>query len=247
MTTRVRELALAALVGVMLLALSPWAHGANVATLEVETKSGTLHQKLDRIEGKIDTLLARQPAAPPALPPVLPPAPPPDQPPAPPAGPNPFIEWCAQGNNIPQFIMVRNGGAGLTPAQIEQARAAGCFGAPPAPPGPTTPGTGVDPNGFDLGDGGGTVLRHVVFSGQALTITFTRRGTGTAQIRVAGSPGEFFRRLADAVDGGPLPAMSSADGSGSYFYDATALPEGRHTYTVVVDGSGTLGIQLNQP
>jgi hypothetical protein len=215
-----------------------------VAKLEVvSSKSPSQHerieQKLDRI---LEILKGGVPPSKPPVPPEPPPAKPPEQPPATPDGPNLFADWCAQGNTVVQYVMLRNGGIGLSPAQIEQARAAGCFGVPATAAGPATP-TGVDPGGFDLGAGGGTVLRHEVAAGQAVTFTFEIVAGKEPQLAVFGIAGTRFRRFTDWGPGFAARVTEPIDGRHMPLAGLNLAP-GRYSYTVAVEPGGSLGITL---
>jgi hypothetical protein len=251
-----RELQIASLAFALAAALLvvSWAAVAQpVASVEVACKPGTQHEKLDRIERKVDLLLGRQcvaPPAPPTLPPVVVPPGPPQPPtkpaePPPPAGPNPFIAWRAQGSTLLDYVIWRNGGADLSPAQLEQAYAAG-YPRPGAPAGglPGEPG-GVNPAGFDLGAGGGTVLRHEVGAGQAVTFTFTVVAGGSPDLTVFGISGSSFRRFTDSGPGFAGRVTTPLDGRHKPL-EGLALPPGTYSYTVAVEPGGSLGVQLVQ-
>jgi hypothetical protein len=242
-----RALLAAGLLTALALAAAAPCAAQPVAKLEVEARGGTQHQKLDRIERKVDQVLEALRVAPPK-PPVVDPQPPkPTEPvtPTTPPGDNPFVAWCANGGTVVDYVMLRNGGVWLSAAQEAQARAAGCF-APPATPatpsGPSGPTTGP---GFDLGEGDGLVKVNPVNAGQPLTFSFTvRPGATRVVLHVFGAPGAFFRVVTDAVDG--ANAVTIAGSGQLHQRDVSGISSGRHTYTVPVDGAGQLGVRLEQ-
>lgn len=219
------------------------AHAQPVAKLEVEARGGTQHQKLDRIERKVDQVLEALRVAPPK-PPVVDPQPPKPTEPTVPAGDNPFVAWCASGSTVLDYVLFRNGGVWLSPAQEAQARAAGCF-APTTPPssGGGAPGTATGP--FDLGEGDGLVKVNPVNAGQPISLSFTvRPGATRVLLHVFGAPGAFFRTVTDSIDGAGVQTLT---GSGQLHQrDVSGISAGRHTYTVSVDGAGQLGVRLEQ-
>lgn len=175
----------------------------------------TQHQ---RIERKLDEALSilRGPVVPPDIKPHPPSA-------------NPFVAWCKEGNTIPQFIMLRNGGIGLSPAQEAQALAAGCF-APPAPSGPAAPAQSL----AELSDTAPHVF--VTFEGQPQTFTLTLAKESFVEcwlVTVSGSTAAEVRDTGFGfVDRVSRPAGSDFR-HGAFI---GRLPAGRYTYTATLFG-----------
>jgi hypothetical protein len=158
---------------------------------------------------------------------------------------NPFIAWKAAGYDNVQLASIaprgNRTGTALTDQEIAQAREAGYnMTAAPVQPAP-------DRAGFDLGQGlgGGEVKVNPVYSGVPITYTFERvSGRPSAMIYIFGAPAAFFSNAAHAFDGDPMPPLANTiarDG-----IDASRLPPGRHSVTVIVDGSGSEGAQFCQ-
>lgn len=216
-----------------------------VAKLEVVAKAKPPSQH-ERIEAKLDQVLEllRSPAKPPAPPTIPKPADP--APPAPPAD-NPFTAWCAQGLNLVDIASWKLH-RGLTAAEVELAYASGCPRPGAAPAGaPGEPG-GVNPAGFDLGEGGGTVLMHTYAAGQARTFTFTVRPGGRPSLTFFGVSGSYFGEVTDTGPGfsnrktrpgGSLNTHRAID-------EGDGLRPGRYAYTVAPDTAGRFGIQFRQ-
>ena len=218
-----------------------------VATLEVAPKAGTQHQKLDRIEQKVDLILERLRAAPPVLPPVVQPPKPVEPPPPPPPPPNPFVAWRAQGLSIQDVMLWRLGGRGMTPEEHAQAVAAGYdLERRQAPAGQAPAGEGGDPRaGFDFGVGGGTVLLKQYQAGSPITFTFTMLpGHRRARFAVFGAPGRVFREAWISIDGGPRQAMQGQLDAIIELVDV--LGPGQHTASIEVDVASQNGAQFNQ-
>jgi catechol 2,3-dioxygenase-like lactoylglutathione lyase family enzyme len=103
-----------------------------------------------------------------------------------------------------------------------------------------------DRSGRDLGEGGGDPKVNAVTAGIPISFTFVRNRARYAHLYVSGAPGKFFRNAAAAFDAAGLPATLGPVDATDYMVDASDLAEGPHTFSVVVDGSGSLGVQLNQ-
>lgn len=228
-----------------------------VAKLEVVPKALTQHEKLDRLdagmgrlERKVDQLIELHRAAPPVEPPPGPPKPPivPPPPPPPPPADNPFVAWCAGGSTVLEYMLWRNGGQGLSPAQEAQARAAGCFGTP-TPPGPGGGPAAPPSTGNDLSD---TAPHYFTFyEGQAQTFTCsvpTARHVDLVLFTSSGSTAD------GGVDSGPGFSGRTFQRSGTDFRwvaIAGPVPAGTITYTVALRGilshagagQGTFGLQ----
>lgn len=210
-----------------------------VAKLEVVKASRDVPSQHERIEQGINEILRILKGTPPKPPVVEPPRP---VDPPPPTGDNPFVAWCGSGGTVLEYVTLRNGGIWLSAEQEAQARAAGCFGPPPAPStGDGSPATGP----FDLGEGDGLVKVNPVTAGQPITLAFTvRPGATRVILHVFGAPGAFFTTVTDSIDGA---GEATTVGFGQlHLRDASGLAPGRHTYTVRVDGSGQLGVRLEQ-
>jgi len=203
-----------------------------VAKLEVVKSTKATPSQHDRIEQKLDAVLEALKAAPPkppAPPVVVTPPTPPTTPvdPPPPAGPNPFIAWRAQGYDlvgIQVFILRRP----LTPAEVEQAYAAG-YPRPDAPTGNGGPAQGA---ANDLSDG---AVKHFGLSaGEALTVTFNRSGT----VRVIGASGTQIRSLTD--EWGTRSLVGSTG-----WYDRAFSGPGSYTFSMSANGRD-IAVQLVQ-
>lgn len=223
-----------------------------VAKLDVVPKAKPPSQH-DRIEAKLDQMLELLRAAP-AKPPA-PPAPPSVPKPADPS-PLPGVDariaiWCAEGLDLVQIRMWKLPRT-LTSDELEFAYTSGCPrpGAPPG--GPADPPAGpVQPSsGFDLGVGGGTVIKNVVAAGIPYTFAFTvSPGKPISFLTAFGSPGQFFTRFAARVTNAAGVVVLDIPER-----DAPYVPEivvenaspGRHRLTITVNGTGTLGVQYQQ-
>lgn len=226
------------------------AHAQPVAQLEVTkpsklvaAKELTQHQRIEAIVSEILELVkalgpgTTKPVPPKPVEPAIPAAPVE-------ATPNPFVAWREQGISLLDIQMWRLG-RGLTPAELEQAYRAG-YPRPGGPSGDPGPGAGVDPRGFDLGAGGGTVLQHTVAAGQPLSVSFTvAAGGGPAELWVFGVSGGFFGEVTDSGPGFS-GRRSQVIGSFHKALDAVQLAPGRYTYTFVLDHSAQVGIQFRQ-
>lgn len=232
-----RLLIFAAAVAFALAPSSPAAEA--VAKLEVVKASRDVPSQHERIEQGINEILRLLKGAPPKPPVVEPPKP---VEPTVPAGDNPFVAWCANGGTVVDYVMLRNGGVWLSPAQEAQAREAGCFASTTAPiGGGGSPATGP----FDLGEGNGPVKVNTVNAGQSITLSFTvLQGATRVILHVFGAPGAFFTTVTDSIDGA---GEATTVGFGQlHLRDASGIAPGRHTYTVRVDGAGQLGVRLEQ-
>lgn len=227
-----------------------------VAALDVAKGSKSTVSQHDRIELKLDRVLEllKVPATPttptgptkPADPPAPPDPLPPPNPLPPDAASNPFSKWCSDGWS---FVDIQTWGLkrALTPDEVKLALAAGCGGPGDSANsgGPSTPASGPDPNGYDLGAGGGTVLRHQVAAGQAITFTFTISPPGRVpELYVFGVSGSHFERITDWGPG--FDARVTVRNDGRYApLEGVWLPPGAYSYTVAPQPGGNLGIQLN--
>lgn len=229
-----RALVAAGLLAAIALSAGALCPAQSVAKLEVvkgSKDSLTQHQKLDRLDGKLDQVLELLRGKPPV---VEPPPPPPVDPrpvdPPPPTADNPFTAWCASGSTIVDYILWRNGGIALSPAQEAQARAAGCFDPPKPGPGTGQVGPGFDRSGFALAESNGYLVHPKVDPGQPYTFTFPP-GVGST-IAVFPVGGDQIDTVNGVVSpgGGRYPAVG-----GSITVNVTGV--GR-------DGKIWLGVQL---
>ena len=143
-----------------------------------------------KIELRVNGVVVYEAGDPPPGPvgPVEPPPPPP----APPSGPNPFIAWRAAGNDLVQYVMLRNGGIALTPAQMELAYAAG-YPRPEATGGST--GLRAGPGFYVSYENSPRI--NVLNNGQGYGFTFERAG----KVRVFAAAGSQLREInGQAID-----------------------------------------------
>jgi hypothetical protein len=133
----------------------------------------------------------------------------------------------------------------LTPEEVKQALAAGCGGPGHAASngGPSAPAGNPDPNGFDLGSGGGTVLRHQVAAGQPITFTFTSSPGRVPSSSSSGSRGTRFEPL-HRLGPGLRRARDGAERRPALPAGGPELAPGRYSYTVAAEPGGALGITL---
>lgn len=168
----------------------------------------------DRVELRVNGLVVYESGAVVPPKPVEPPKPVPPVVVSPPAGFNPFIAWRDNGGDLVAYVMWRNNGLPLSPAQLEQAYVAG-YPRPAPPPG----GGGGDRAGFYVSYDNSPRV-NILQNDQPYTFTFERGG----KVRIFPAAGSQLNKVngqnviggldIDHYSGAPL--VVTVEGVGAY-------------------------------